>query len=733
MNLSTKIPRYRAIAIAILLPVAGLAADSFTYPDLVQRLYDFKHLAEPPAPGERSGSWASSQNSTARYDAETDTYLKWGDGNDATGFLRQEGETGVVADIEGSGVIWRVWSADPRLGHVKFFIDGAKIPVLDMPFRDYFDNGKEPFNFRELAHVLSRGHNSYVPIPFNKSIKIVLENDWGLFYHFTYTLFPKGTSVPSFKGFFDPAEKAALVEANKVLGQRGTPKSERDAGTVLTRDILIPPGKTVQLADLRGARAITSFRVAPLGLEDPSKRQEAVQALRELAFQISWDNERAPSVWSPLGDFFGTAPGINQYRSLPVGMTSGEFYANWYMPFAERALLELQNDGSESRRVRISITHQSEPRADRLLRFHAKWHRDDFAGRNPDRYLTGDRWPDWPVLITGEGQGRFCGFHLHVWNPNPLGNRRGTIPGGFGKLSEEQATLLQAYINGRAWWGEGDEKFFVDGEKFPSTFGTGSEDYFGYAYAAFHPDTFDSAFQSQPLNNNNYGHVSNVRFQIADNVPFQRSFEAVIEKYHPNEWPLLYATTAYWYQAAGAVDKYGPVSRDQRMDYFVEVPRSTDVYEAEELEVSRRDSGEVVFDAWSMQYSADHAIVWRNVAKAGERLVLSVPIDDPGEYEIFLRVGRSVNAGTYQVTMNGKVVASELDLGRPGIPAEDEVIGDKLFFQYSQYATQVEEIELGRHILTQGPNELGFEAIKAGTDGSWALPIDALRLRKVKQ
>ena len=80
-----------------------------------------------------------------------------------------------------------------------------------------------------------------------------------------------------------------------------------------------------------------------------------------------------------------------------------------------------------------------------LGRFHAKWHRDAFLPRESERAI------DWPFLKT-EGAGRFVGLMLHVWNP------RG------------------------AWWGEGDEKFFVDGEKFPSTIGTGSEDYFGYAW-----------------------------------------------------------------------------------------------------------------------------------------------------------------------------------------------------------------------------------------------------------
>ena len=76
-----------------------------------------------------------------------------------------------------------------------------------------------------------------------------------------------------------------------------------------------------------------------------------------------------------------------------------------------------------------------------------------------------DRWPDWIMLRT-EGRGRFCGVSLHVWNPR----------GG--------------------WWGEGDEKFFVDGEKFPSTFGTGSEDYFGYAWGC--PSLFQKPSTANP-------------------------------------------------------------------------------------------------------------------------------------------------------------------------------------------------------------------------------------------
>ncbi|MHC4620196.1 MAG: DUF2961 domain-containing protein [Planctomycetota bacterium] len=183
--------------------------------------------------------------------------------------------------------------------------------------------------------------------------------------------------------------------------------------------------------------------------------------------------------------------------------------------------------------------------ANQLLRFHAKWHRDAFLIKDKDR------WPDWPMLLT-RGKGRFCGVHLHVWNPKWIKHGyKGAKPGDY-------------------WWGEGDEKFFVDGEKFPSTFGTGSEDYFGFAWAT--PDQYDSAFQNQILNqNNSNGHISMSRFQIADNVPFQRSFEAVIEKYYPNEWNgnyTLYDTVVYWYQEAGTQDAYKPAPLARRVGHY---------------------------------------------------------------------------------------------------------------------------------------------------------------------
>ena len=82
-------------------------------------------------------------------------------------------------------------------------------------------------------------------------------------------------------------------------------------------------------------------------------------------------------MWCPLGDFFGTAPGENLYKSLTTGMTKDGYYAYWYMPFAKSTVVELINDDTAAREVEFEIVHASLGRPfDGLGHFHAKWHRD---------------------------------------------------------------------------------------------------------------------------------------------------------------------------------------------------------------------------------------------------------------------------------------------------------------------------------------------------------------------
>ncbi|WP_143543753.1 glycoside hydrolase family 172 protein [Rhodopirellula sp. MGV] len=553
---------------------------TLSYADVVARMYDLKGLANPPLPGEVSGNF-SSRDRASRFNPVTERYENWHANNDADGALDDDG---TFFDLEGSGVVWRIWSAMPGDGDWQFYVDGDTEPTFAKPFKQLFaDDFDELPELPELSQIKARGYNRFVPITFNKSLKIRGSEGWGRYYQITYTRFPKGTTVPSFDGTLTESQRSALRTANSIWSQRGPFLFVDNPAAVTDTTVSLGAGEEKVLATFDSPAALTSiFMKRP-----PVDRSESVRILRELTISLTWDDDDSPAVWAPLGDFFGTGAGENLHRTLTTGMTERGYYSNWYMPF-RKAVIRVKNDGKATRDLRFAFhTETLERDPDQLLRFHCKWHRDDFSGFDQERLMS-DRWPDWPVLHLDGVSGRFCGFHAHMWNPNHLWDDRAKqrfvtpLPDAesFRSASPQRAFYL-GEVDTHYWWGEGDEKFFVDGEAMPSTFGTGSEDYFGYAWGQ--PTAFDSALQAQPRNGEadqigksadragpgNIGHITQARWQVPDNVPFQRSFEAVIEKYHGNNWPLLNAYTVCWYQTAGVADPYQPVDVEQRVDYYV--------------------------------------------------------------------------------------------------------------------------------------------------------------------
>ena len=138
-----------------------------------------------------------------------------------------------------------------------------------------------------------------------------------------------------------------------------------------------------------------------------------------------------------------------------------------------------------------------------------------------------------PLTRPFAGLGHFHASGIATWHPC-----RGSVPrladvGDHGTRPVLRRDAARLEPRG-GWWGEGDEKFFVDGERFPSTIGTGSEDYFGYAWCD--PGLFEYAYHCQSMTEGNRGHQSVLRWHITDNIPFQTSFEACIEKYYGTTW-----------------------------------------------------------------------------------------------------------------------------------------------------------------------------------------------------
>ncbi|HOM72488.1 MAG TPA: DUF2961 domain-containing protein, partial [Armatimonadota bacterium] len=163
--------------LTILLPASTLsAAKEYTYIDLVNKLVDLKGLAVLPEPGEKCAQWSSYDRSSV-YDTATGKYLNWDANGDNGGHIRKEGDKRVLAEMKGPGCIWRIWSAAPGNGHVRVYLDGATEPAVDLPFIGYFDGTNPPFNYPSLVHTVAQGWNCYIPIPYQKSCRIVADKD----------------------------------------------------------------------------------------------------------------------------------------------------------------------------------------------------------------------------------------------------------------------------------------------------------------------------------------------------------------------------------------------------------------------------------------------------------------------------------------------------------------------------------------------------------------------------
>ena len=605
------------------------AAGSLSYEDLVGRMTNLAYLATLPQPGDTCAQW-SSYDRASRYDAPSGKYINWGANGDGSGIIRKEGDQSVMAEMEGPGCIWRIWSAQADRGHVKIYIDGQSTPVIDMPFGDYFDGQHAPFNYKSLSYNLadqkSRGQNLYLPIPYQKSCKVVADKGWGSYFHFTYETFPKGTTVPVFSAGLAADQSAALARVDRFFSERlgSDPAGARPGEQTVKSTFSLAPGQTVRAADLSGSRAITAIRVK----NTFGAREDQIAALCKISLRIRWDGQDKPAVWCPLGDFFGTAPGVNLYKSFVTGMTPEVFYALWYMPFEKTAIVELVSEDTVPREIGFELVHAplGRPFAG-LGYFHAKWHRDVFE-------LPADRAPDWVMLRAG-GQGRFCGVMLHVWNPH----------GG--------------------WWGEGDEKFFVDGEKFPSTIGTGSEDYFGYAWCD--PHLFQRAYHAQTMTQNNQGHQSVLRWHIVDNIPFQNSFEACIEKYFSNqERGTLYACTACWYLAPGGADPFEPVPVADRYAYWTNAPLTAAgfaILNEPQAQVQTQDMKGYASGKWQ-----NNQQLWWTGAHPGSKLDLAVSAPSPsGSGELVVYLTKAPDYGIVQFYLDDVKYGEPIDLYAPGV------------------------------------------------------------------
>ena len=288
----------------------------------------------------------------------------------------------------------------------------------------------------------------------------------------------------------------------------------------------IAPGDTLTILDEPGPGIITHIWFTLSSHE--------MYHLKKLVLRMYWDGEATPSMEAPLGDFFGL--GLGEYftfEALPLSSAPNHALNSYFpMPFQKRARITVENAGKlklDALYYNIDYQAYAKPLPADTLYFHAQYRQ---ASPNPG--VAGD-WKDNGDPLQN-GKKNLAGEGNYVWLQAT----------GRGHFVGVTMSVLQ---NQDYWWGEGDDMFFVDGERQPSINGTGTEDYFLGAYD-FGGKAFSYALYGAPVvGEEKAGSRSSVyRFHLDSPIPFTKSLKATIEHGHANGRSDNYFSVAYWYQ-----------------------------------------------------------------------------------------------------------------------------------------------------------------------------------------
>jgi hypothetical protein len=667
-----KCPLFLVVVLGLL--VAAAAAQPVSTKTLLAEMANLAGMAEFPDPPYTCKQFSSyDRASTSPADEKT-----WFANADAGQFLATEDHAGrkeyVLMDAAGPGAIVRIWSANPK-GTLRIYLDGddpdraregAAEPTFAAPMADLL-GGKLLGIPSPIACERSMGWNSYFPIPYAQHCKVTCD-ERDFYYHVNYRTYPPGTAVETFA----PAQFEALAaDIYAVAAKLAFPRSggaPRSSGKPIQRTFEVPPSAASSV-DLDGPGAITA-------IEARVDAPDVTAALRNVVFLADFDGEQTIDV--PLGDFFGATPGINPYEGLPLGVTaSGEMWSHWIMPYERSLRIGFRNLGDQPVSIRARFETGSYRWTERSLHFSAGWR---CARDVPTRPMQ-----DWNY-VTVNGQGVFAGAAFAIANPV------------------------------KQWWGEGDEKIYVDGAEFPSHFGTGTEDYYGYAWCCNIP--FSHAYHAQPRCDGpaNYGHTAVNRWHIMDRIPFEREFRFDMELWHWHDKiqiPSL-SVVSYWYARPGAKSNRQAIQpADLPLTLLPKYvpPRVAGTLEGEELRILEQTGqpGPQALEACSNEQQ-----LWWRGAKPGDRLVLSVPVAADGKYRLLARCVTAGDYGIVQFSLNDQKAGSPIDLYHNGIAVTDE-------------------LELGEFDLPAGESRLAVEVVgtneKAKKD--YMFGLDYIRLEPV--
>ncbi len=456
----------------------------------------------------------------------------------------------------------------------------------------------------------------------------------------------------------------------------------------------VVPGETRVLADLKGPGVIrhiwlTFSEARPNWLE-----ANGSAAPDEIVLRMYWDDGKEPAVEAPLGDFFGAGFGLRrELNSLPVMVESGDGYnCFWPMPFHKRAKITITNEGAKNvRSFYYHIDYAEEAALPADTAYFCAQYRQELPEKTGGDYL----------VLDAEGRGQYVG------------------------------TVMSARARSPLWFGEGDAKFYVDGDAKPSVQGTGTEDYFLMAWGlneALYP-YFGCTYMSMGADDLGVRY-SLYRWHIPDPVRFEKSLRFEIEhkgwisadetesgkiEGHVEREDDI-ATVAFWYQA-GQPKRFSPIPPLAQRRF----PNLDIVLEGKDLLGTARHSAGVL----ELQKGYD----W-----TGEGQVLFMPAADMPVIELDFKVEREEYRGlVLDLTRADDYGIWRIFLDGKNVRAPEGAAAGQRLEDFDLYAPNLEvgEYYLGSFKLPAGTHTLRFECVGRNpfSKGN-CLGVDSIRLRE---
>ncbi len=610
---------------------------------LLNEMVNRDRLSEFPSPAYTCRQFSSYDRARTK-PGDKSWFSNW----DRSMFVRTETNDGrteyVMMDTDGPGAIVRFWMTfgedNSGKGTLRIYFDNSKTPAIEGNPFDILSRGAlvgAPLSASvpDSTDFEMRGHNLYLPLPYFKHCKITYQSkeikDFGaktggeaVYYNIDYRTYPINTKVLTFVKSQLQACDTLIRQTQKRLKESGIMPTTKPSGKTITG--MIAPGTSLEVSFKNPQSAIRQIQ-----LNLKTKKME--QALRSTILHITFDNKT--TVECPVGDFFATGYHLHTANTWYTRITAdGTLSCFWVMPFKKGCTVRIENRGSQQvELVKGEITTGPYAWTENTMYFGSTWKQFSFLRTGEMKNNEGDGGP----------------FDLNYMEMN-----------GKGVYVGDEITLFNTVY---AWWGEGDEKVYVDNETFPSSIGTGSEDYYGYAWCR--PEPFTShPFIAQPDGSGNFnpGYTNNIRFRGLDGIPFTKHLKFDMEMWHWARATIHYAPTTFWYISPGQLSNL-PVSNLKDASMPVALVREDIVspaitenkIEGENMKLeSMTGNGYFRYsNSVGRGWSGNMQLVWGG-AKPAEKLTLSYVSDVEKTVDMTMKYSEGADYGNYKVTFNGE-------------------------------------------------------------------------------